>query len=564
MHALIHRFHHRFHQIHRHLRIWLILSITVVLTIAIHPVQAQQSSPTGNQVDGYPVILDGTTLFRVKQGIPGIASAEERANIINERLTQLANDDAISPETIQVKEQEDTSVVLSGDTVLFTVRENDRFGDQSRQATAAKTVERIQSAVTQYRQDRSADQVIRGIIFTVVSTIALIGFLVLLQRFTSRLLIKIRAARRADALDVRIQNFQLLGSNATGYLLSGIVRILRLVLVLISFYLYTPFVLSQFPTTRAIGRSIFDDIAFRINQLVTTFVQYLPNLATIAIIAVITYYIIQFAKLVITELGRDNAYPWFYPEWIQPTNRLATILLVAIACIVAAPYLPGFNSPAFQGVSLFLGALFTLGSSSAVANAIAGVILIYTRAFRISDIIQIGETTGEVLEKSLFVTRLLTFKQEVITVPNASVLNSNVVNFNAISRESNNSLLLHTTITLGYDVPWRKVHQVLTQAATTTSGIVAEPSPFVLQTALNDFNVSYELNAYSDRPQLMPQIYSKLHQNIQDYCNQAGIEILSPGYSSIRDGNHSTIPSNYLPDDYTPPMFQVHYPDNQS
>jgi small-conductance mechanosensitive channel len=300
-----------------------------------------------------------------------------------------------------------------------------------------------------------------------------------------------------------------------------------------------------------------------VSQLFSTFVQYLPNFAIIVLIAFLTYYIIQFAKLVIIELGRDDAYPWFYPEWIAPTNRLAIMLLVAIACIVSAPYLPGFNSPAFQGVSLFLGALLTLGSSSAVANAIAGVILIYTRAFRIGDIIRLGETTGEVVEKSLFVTRILTFKREVITIPNASVLNSNVVNFNAASRGFNHFLVLYTTVTLGYDIPWRKIHEVLIQAANATSGILSEPHPFVLQKALNDFNVAYELNAYSDRPDAMPIIYSELHQNIQDYCNEAGIEILSPTYSSLRDGNHSTIPNNYLPDDYTSPSFQVHTQTNQ-
>lgn len=161
------------------------------------------------------------------------------------------------------------------------------------------------------------------------------------------------------------------------------------------------------------------------------------------------------------------------------------------------------------------------------------------------------------MEKTLFVTRIKTFKQEIITIPNSSVLSSHVINFNAILREPGGYLVLHTTITLGYDVPWRNVHAVLIQAATATDGIVSDPSPFVLQTNLNDYNVSYELNAYSNHPEVMPVIYSVLHQNIQDYCNQAGIEILSPAYSSLRDGNHSTIPANYLPEDYTAPGFQV-------
>jgi small-conductance mechanosensitive channel len=522
------------------------------------------NSPEGNPVDGYPVVLNGQTLFRVRQGVPGVVSAAERAKIVQARIEAIANNPAIDLSTIRIDEKESVSVVEAGDIVLFTVQDSDKVADLSRQQTAEKAVRLIQSNVAEYRDARSARRLIQGMILALLSTITLIGFLILLQRLLARLLIKIRAARRADRLDIRLQNFQLLGSDATSYLLNGFLQFLRLVLVLGSLYLYIPFVLSQFPATRVIGESILSDIAHRTNQLVTVFVAYLPSLVMIGIIAFLTYYIIGFAKLVITELGRDDAFPWFYPEWIQPTIRLATFLIIAIACVVAGPYLPGFGSPAFQGVSLFLGALLTLGSSSAVANAISGVILIYTRAFRIGDIIRLGEITGEVEEKSLFVTRVVTFKKEVITIPNASVLSSNVVNFNAVLRESSGYLLLHTTITLGYDVSWRKIHDTLIQAAEATSGIVATPRPFVLQTALNDYNVSYELNAYSNCPHLMPKVYSDLHQNIQDYCNQAGIEILSPAYSSIRDGNHSTIPADYLPDDYMSPTFQVQNRNHQS
>lgn len=554
---------HSLRQLQR-LQVWAIVSFALVLFAIAPSSLAQQDIPTGNPIDGYPIVLDGQELFRLNQGVVGVVSAEERARIVNARLTQVAKDESIPPESIRVEEQDSGSVIVAGDTVLFTVRARDRIGDQSRSAIAAQKVQIIQSAIAQYRQDRSTEKLIQGIVLSILSTIALIGFLALIQRSMSRLLLKLNAAQRDKALGLRVQNFQVLGSDATGYLLSSLIGLLRLTIVLGSLYLYVPFVLSQFPITRSIGKSILDDVVDRLNQIAAAFVQYLPNLVIIALIAVLTHYIIQFVKLVIIELGRDDAYPWFYPEWVQPTNRLATILLVAIACIMTAPYLPGFNSPAFQGISLFLGALVTLGSSSAVTNAIAGIILIYTRAFRIGDIIGIGETIGEVVEKTLFVTRLITFKQQVITIPNASVLNSNVVNFSAVSRlspasqKSKRFLLLHTTVTLGYDVSWRKIHEVLIQAAEATIGIVSEPQPFVLQTALNDFNVSYELNAYTDHPELMPRIYSELHQNIQDYCNQAAIEILSPTYTSLRDGNHSTIPGHYLPDDYAAPSFQIH------
>ncbi|MGG6263737.1 mechanosensitive ion channel family protein [Leptolyngbya sp. AN03gr2] len=548
----------------RRVQVWVMVSFALVFFAIAPQSPAQSEIPTGNPIDGYPIVLDQNELFRLKQGIPGVASAEERARTVNDRLIRVAEDESISSQSIRVEEQDSGSVIITGDKVLFTVRESDRMGDASRSDTATQKAQIIQSAIAQYRQERSANKLIQGIGLIVFSTIVLIGVLALLQRSVSRLLFKIESAQRDNALSLRFQNLQLLGAGATSYLLTNLLGLFRLIIILTSLYVYIPFVLSQFPATRSIGRSVLKSTIDRLNQTVATFVQYLPNLVIIALIAIFTYYAIQFVKLVILELGRDDVYSWFYPEWIQPTNRLATILLVVIGCIVATPYFPGFNSPAFQGISLFLGALVTLGSSSAVTNAIAGIILIYTRAFRIGDIIGIGETIGEVVEKSLFVTRLVTFKQQVITIPNASVLNSNVINFSAVSRlnaaphQPKRYLLLHTTVTLGYDVSWRKIHEVLIQAAEATIGIVSDPQPFVLQTALNDFNVSYELNVYTDHPELMPVVYSELHQNIQDYCNQADIEILSPAFTSLRDGNHSTIPSDYLPDDYAAPTFQVH------
>jgi small-conductance mechanosensitive channel len=255
----------------------------------------------------------------------------------------------------------------------------------------------------------------------------------------------------------------------------------------------------------------------------------------------------------------DISFPGFYREWAQPSYKLCLFLILALAVVVAFPYLPGSGSPAFQGVSLFLGLLLSLGSTAAVANIVGGVILIYTRAFEVGDRVQIGDAVGDIVEKTLLVTRLRTPKNVVITMPNSAVLTSNIINFSAALREPNTPpLILHTTITLGYDVPWRKVHQVLLEAAMATPHILQEPAPFILQTSLDDFYVSYELNAYTDRPLMMTGIYSQLHQNIQDKCNETDIEILSPHYSAIRDGNQITIPANYLPKDYTAPGFRVH------
>ncbi|MBE9157406.1 mechanosensitive ion channel family protein [Nodosilinea sp. LEGE 06152] len=519
---------------------------------------ASSEAAVGNVVDGFPVVLDGVPLFYVRQGIAGVTSAAERAAIITQRVKAIATDSDLAPDAIRAETEENQSVVLAGDTVLFTVRQEDAesYGS-SHPELAAEAVARIQQGVMHYREQRSLRRIVTSVSMTLLSTIVV--FLVLrgILFGSSRLLTYIRRRRNANTLAIRIQSVQVLGSGATSYLLGGLVRLLRPGLILLALYLYVPFVLSQFPATAEFGDSLLQDMAFRLSLLAQGFVAYLPELAMIGVIGLVTYYVIEFARQVIIELGRHDVYPWFYPEWVQPTIRLATLLIVAIAMVIAGPYLPGFGSPAFQGISIFLGALLTLGSSSAVANALSGIILIYTRAFQLRDFIRINDIVGEVQDKSLFVTRVLTPKQETVTIPNASVLNSNVINYSAICRESQGFLLLYTTVTLGYDLPWRKVHEVLIEAARATADIAIAPAPFVLQTALNDFNVSYELNAYTASPAKMPDIYSRLHQNIQDHCNAADIEILSPTFSALRDGNHSTLPANYLPDDYKAPPFVV-------
>jgi small-conductance mechanosensitive channel len=228
---------------------------------------------------------------------------------------------------------------------------------------------------------------------------------------------------------------------------------------------------------------------------------------------------------------------------------------VALALVVAFPYLPGSKSPAFQGISIFLGVLLSLGSSSAVANTIAGVILTYMRSFLVGDWVQIGDTTGEVVERTLLVTRVLTPKSEIITIPNATVMSGSVKNYSVEAKKS--GVIFHITVTIGYDAPWRTVHDLLISAALATEHVRKQPSPFVLQTRLDDFYVAYELNAYTDSPREMLTIHSDLHKNIQDKFNSAGVEICSPHFSSLRDGNGIAIPQEYIQPEYQPPAFRV-------
>lgn len=245
------------------------------------------------------------------------------------------------------------------------------------------------------------------------------------------------------------------------------------------------------------------------------------------------------------EIDQENLkIAGFYRDWALPTFNIARFLLYVFMFIVIFPYLPGSKSPIFQGVSVFLGILFSLGSSSAISNVVAGLVITYMRPFRIGDRVKIGDITGDVIEKSMLVTRIRTTKNEDITVPNSSVLSGHTINFTTSSQDL--GLILNTTVTIGYDVDWRQVNALLIAAAKVTNGIIAEKPPFVFQTSLDDFYVSYQLNAYTKESHRMSAIYSDLHRNILDQFNEAGVEIMSPVYEAGRDGNKVTIPDKYL------------------
>ena len=190
-----------------------------------------------------------------------------------------------------------------------------------------------------------------------------------------------------------------------------------------------------------------------------------------------------------------------------------------------------------------------------MGNIIGGIVITYMRPFIIGDRVKIADTIGDITEKTLLVTRIRTIKNVDITIPNAMVLGSHIINYSTSAK--NKGLILHTTVTIGYDAPWRKVHELLKAAAAATENVLTEPAPFILQTALDDFYVHYELNAYTDKPNIMANIYSNLHQNIQDKFNEGGVEIMSSHYSTIRDGNQVTIPKDYLPKEYKVPAFRL-------
>jgi small-conductance mechanosensitive channel len=354
----------------------------------------------------------------------------------------------------------------------------------------------------------------------------------------------------------KIQRLQLMSADqATDFLLlSG--RYFRYAVNLLLGLLYLMGVFSIFPQTRGVvveGIHSFSEI---LANGWKNFVDYLPNFFSLVVVVVATTFGLRLVHFIFREIEKGTiSLAGFDPEWAEPTYKIVRVLSVALALVLAFPFLPGSSSPAFQGVSIFIGALISLGSTSVVGNIVAGTILTYAMAFRVGDRVRIADTEGDVVDKGLIATRIRTIKNEDITIPNGIILASHIINYSAVAQQQ--GLILHTTVTIGYDVPWRAVHEALIRAALATPDILAVPKPFVFQTSLDDSYVSYEINAYTREPVKMAVTYSNLHINIQDSFNEAGIEILSPSFSAVRDGNTITIPPEHRPKDYRPPSFRV-------
>lgn len=531
-----------------------LLCCLLALLMSNGPLHAASPATSAPQAQtGAPVLLDGKEVFTIVSGVLSFTPAD-RARTVSSRLENLANNRRFSSGGISVAAHATTSDIMAQDQVLLTITEQDASANGTKhQDLARERAALIRTAIDNYRAARSGRSLALDTAKALAVTVALVTLLALIRRYVPRLIVLIESWRGTRIRTIRLQSIELLHEDRAVGMLLSLLRFARILLVVGLLYLYIPLVLSFFPWTAGLAERLFDYIETPVIKVWHGMTAYLPNLFFVAVIAICTHYVIRFNRFLFSEVERQNiSLPGFYPDWALPSFKIVRFLIIAFAVVMAFPYLPGSDSPAFKGVSVFLGVLFSLGSTSAVANVVAGVILTYMRAFCVGDRVKIADTMGDVLEKTLLVTRVRTTKNVDITIPNAMVLGSHIINYSSSAR-----LILNPIVTIGYEVPWRQVHELLIAAAGATERILADPKPFVLQTALNDFSVSYELNAYTDTPSAMATVYSALHANIQDRFNEAGIEIMSPHYSALRDGNLTTIPANYLPSDYQPPAHRI-------
>ena len=535
------------------------LSLATPLGLAQDNAGAPQArAPAAVSTDSATVTLGDQALFTVQRP-QSAKSAQERAARISARLTTIANDQAIPVEAIALSDTEFGTAIYAEDTLIMAIDDGDVAGTGlTPKALAAQHLATIQRQMPIYRAERSAEYLSRAAGIAFFCTLGLVLAILVLANAMPQFYRWLDRQQDRWMPNVRLQNFELLTASQLTGLVRVFTQVLHFALVSGLILVYLSYVLSLFPQTRRIGQGVFSYVLGAVKIVWDGFIAYLPNLLSIAIILVIASSLIRFARWFFTSIQREGlTLQGFYPEWAMPSYRLVQFLVGAFALAVIFPYLPGANSPAFQGVSIFFGLLVSLGAGGAIFSVVAGFILVYTRAFQAGDRIRFGDIEGFVVEKSLFVTRIRTLENVLVSIPNASLLSSNIGNYSALIREQHIPIVVQTTITLGYDVPWKLVHETMIAAAEATSYILKEPPPYVWQTSLDDFYVSYQIRAATTHPEVLGEIYSELHQNLQDYCNRAGIEIMSPHYGAMRDGNQSTMPANYLPENYQAPPWNL-------
>ena len=489
---------------------------------------------------GVPVIVEEDTLFEFYSKRGGY-SPQQRAEMASSAILALSKKFNVNPDSIYIDNSDNVADIMYQNEVLTSFTELDAiWAGMPQDSLAIKNLAAIVGEVIKLKQEHSLWLLVRRICLLIL----VIAGQYALYRITKWLFRKLN--RRIESLkDTKlrpfmVQNYELLDTAKQVKLIEFFALIGFYAVIAVQLLFTVPLIFYIFPPTKALAYTLLGYIWTPVKGILIGIVDYIPDLITIIIICIAIRYLIKLFRYLSNEVGSERLkIPGFYPDWAHPTFNIIRFLLYAFMIAMIYPYLPGSDKGVFQGISVFVGLIISLGSSTVIGNIIAGWVITYMRPFRKGDRIKLNDTVGDIIEKTPLVTRIRTPKNEVVTVPNSFIMSSQSINY---SRSANDfGLILHAEVTIGYDVPWRLVHRMLIEAALRTKGVEHEPRPFVLETGLNDWYPVYQINAYTKEARRMAIIYSELFQNIQDRFNEEGVEIMSPTYIATRDGNASTV-----------------------
>lgn len=477
------------------------------------------------------------TLF-VIYGNLGVSTAQQRAEFIEKNIRKLEGEVTFSPDSMKIVVDDNNLLIMYEDLIVMGVTEQQAKSlNLSKEKVAQQFRGIIIDAVKQQRENN-----IWWVLFKQIGlSILILGITFLLIKYLSKLFkwLIVYIEQKEEKTIKTIST--LIAPDKQISILSFVIKIVRFIVIAIVLYFSFTTFFSIFPQTRGISFLLLEYTMRPLTLAWNSFVDFLPDLISIIVIIVVFRLIFKFLRNIALRVKMGSiAIKGFYKDWAMPTYSIVRVVLFVLMLIFIFSHLPFADNKAFQGISVFLGILFSLGSTSIISNIVSGLVITYMRPFKIGDRIKMGEYLGNVVEKTPLVTRIKTPKNELITIPNGTIMNAQTINYTESANDY--GLVLYTTVTMGYDTPWPKIHELLIEAGLQTPSVLQDPKPFVLQLALDDFYCSYQINVYTKEANQMSRIYSDLNKNIQDVFNREGLELLSPHYRAQRDGSDITIP----------------------
>ena len=490
---------------------------------------------------GAPLIVEGDTLFILYNRRGGI-TPESRVEDLREKIIDIGTSLTFFTDSIYIFEGEFTTDIMAGDALLMSVTDNDgMWQNQTRQELAAEYRTIIEAKIQELHAEYGLKRKLIGVLY-VVGSMFVLGLLIwatnyAYRRWRYRLLHKLLRRTRPLA----IKDYEVLNLHRQGILFLTCFNVLRYLIILLLLFIFVPMFFAAFPETKSFTYTIFGYLWNPFVSILKSVLSFLPKFFQIIVIIFCFRYLVKGLHYLMNEIGSGRLkVNGFYADWAQPTYLILRVLCYSFMIVMIWPLLPSSDSQVFQGVSVFIGVIISLGSSSIIGNVMAGMVMTYMRPFHVGDFIKYGDMEGFVIEKSVLVTRIRTRKNDVVTIPNSNLMTSQTTNYTFSAH--NYGVIVHTKVTIGYDMQWQLIRDLLLDAASKTSHLQKKPEPFVRITALDDFYVEYEINAYTRKSEMLSDIYSELHQNILDSFHSNGVEIMSPHIFAHRNDLPVQIP----------------------
>ena len=494
---------------------------------------------------GSPVMVDGDTLFYLYTKTGG-QSVLLRAQETGELIEQVGKRINLDPSRVYIEKTDIFSDIMYDTEVLVSFTDADAMWEgTSRDSLAAERKQIVVDKFHEMKAQYGFWRIVQNVFYCILVLVAQFFLFKLTNWVFEKIETRIINLKDTTLKPIKIQSYEILNTEKQVSILLLVNRIAKYVVLLSQLLISLPIIFGIFPSTKGFALQLLDYFLVPIKKIVFGVIGFIPNLISIIVIWYATRSLVRLAHYFALEIESGKLkLKSFFPEWAMPVFVIVRFLLYTFMVAMIYNYLPGSDSGVFQGISVFVGLVISLGSSTLIANLMAGLVITFMRPFHVGDRIKLNDTVGDIIEKTPLVTRVKTPKNEIVTIPNSHVMSSLTTNYSSSAQEY--GLIIHTDVTFGYEVPWEQVHQLMIQAALATLHIEAEPAPFVLQTKLDDWYVVYQINAYTRHPEKMATIYSDLHQHIQDIFNEAGIEIMSPHFMGVRQAERVFMPDEYL------------------